>query len=536
MGSFQITYDDFSGGQYMGPRSNNLPKNTWTGENVTSTPDGKLMPSEPLELSRYQKGVTSTGAVIYDHWIINGRSYVFTRWATSPVTGTMTIQNSVSDGTSAPTAPTAYPLEFPTAATPLLLVGQVAYAQAPAATAKEFYFADYLGAIYKIGAESTVGVITPISTALTGLLNANSANMGLYGYRLLAWSQYGKRLYYSNVDMTTWSASQYYEFNANIKNVIVRTNDLLVFTDAGVYSVTGTLGSTVTIQLIVPELNISEGMSNAVVVNRNAYFIDETGGGNITLFSGRIHVLNGATVQTAYQVLNSDTIAVSKKGAGQEIGHLGLASNGRLALQLTNGYFYIETTPGQWARYYSSRNDYTTAKYGQQRIGKPGPSAPDEFSLVASISTDSPFTSGDRGLVLTRYLHNTPDIENVDSGLRTSLPGVTAPTGTVNLSEYWHQKPFTVKEAFVQFYARTGYTPAITVGITPSGIVDLYSSYNGSSSVEASEPLSVGTANTNNASITQTYRVNDAAKGFGISPYLTFTNATIQRLILNCED
>jgi len=189
MGSFQITYDDFSGGQYMGPRSNNLPKNTWTGENVTSTPDGKLMPSEPLELSRYQKGVTSTGAVIYDHWIINGRSYVFTRWATSPVTGTMTIQNSVSDGTSAPTAPTAYPLEFPTAATPLLLVGQVAYAQAPAATAKEFYFADYLGAIYKIGAESTVGVITPISTALTGLLNANSANMGLYGYRLLAWSQ-----------------------------------------------------------------------------------------------------------------------------------------------------------------------------------------------------------------------------------------------------------------------------------------------------------------------------------------------------------
>lgn len=533
MGSFQITYDDFSGGQYMGPRSNNLPKNTWTGKNVTSTPDGKIMPSEPLELSRYQKGVTSTTATIVDHWIVGDDSYVFTRWGTTPNTGTMTVHSSIFDGTTAPTAPTMYPLQYPTAATPLLLSGQVAYAKAPAAIASDFYFADYLGNIYKIGAAVSTGVITQISTVLNGAVT----NIALYGYRLLAWDTGNERLFFSNTDMTTWSASQYYDFNGDIRNVVARTNDLLVFTDAGVYSVTGTLGSSVTIQLIVPELNVSEGMSNAVVVNRNAYFIDETGGGNTTLFSGRIHVLNGATVQTAYQVLNSDTIEVSKKGSGYEIGHLGLASNGRLALQLTNGYFYIETTPGQWARYYSSRNDYTTTTASkQQKIGKPGPQAPDELCVVASISTASPFTSGDRGLVLTRYLHNTPDIENVDSGLTTALPGVTAPTGTVTLPEYWHQKPFTVKEAFVQFYARTGYTPAITVGITPSGMVDLYSSYNGSSSVEASEPLTVGTANTNDASITQTYRINNAAKGFGISPYLTFTNATIQRVILNCED
>ena len=532
MGSFQISYDDFSGGQYMGDKSNNLPKNTWTGKNVTSTPDGKLVPSEPLELSRYQKGVSSTYAAISDHWVIADNSFVFTRWGTSPVSGTMTHQGSITDGTSAPYTATAHNLTY--LGTDLYIYGKVAYAQPPGAGSSDFFFANWNGDIYRIGALVNTGVISLVSTALNGAIGVGG--MALYGYRLIAWGS-GKFLYYSNTNMTTWSNSQYYEFNSQILNVVPRTNDLLVFTIDGVYSVVGVLGSSVTIQLIVPGLNISNGMSQAVVVNRNSYFIDETGGGQPTLFSGRIHALTGSTVQTPYQILNSDTIEVSKKNSQNEIGHLNVANNGRLAIQLINGYFYIETTPGTWARFYSSRNNPATiTESAQQRIGNPGPQAPDEFCLVASISTASPFSASDPGLVLTRYIHNTPNIENVDTGFITSLPGVTAPTGTVKLSEYWHSKPFTVKEAFVQFYARTGYTPAITVGITPTGIVDLYSSYNGSVSIEASEPLSVGTANSNNASITQNYRINDASKGFGIQPYLTFTNATIQRVILNCED
>jgi len=526
MGSFQITYDDFSGGQYMGNRSNNLPKNTWTGKNVVSTPDGKLMPSEPLELSRYQKGVTSTGATIADHWILGNKSYVFTRWLTSPNSATLTVHDDNDDGTTAPNTPTAYPLTY--LGLDLLVAGKVAYAQAPASSFADFYFG-HLGKIYKFSL--VTNTVTLVSSALS-----DSTNVMLYGYRLISYSS-TKFLYYSNTDMTTWSASQYYEFNSTIKNVVVRTNDLLVFTDEGVYSVVGVLGSSVTIQLIVPGLNTSLGMKRAVVVNRNAYFIDDAGSGNFSLFSGRIHALTGSTVQTAYQILNSDTIEVSKKATGHTISHLNVANSSRLALQLSNGYFYIETTPGVWARFYSSRNNYTTIDASnQQKIGNPGTQAFDEFCVVASISTDSPFSASDPGLVLTRYIHNTPDIENVDTGFITSRPGVTAPTGTVKLSEYWHSKPFTVKEAFVQFYARTSYTPAITVGITPTGIVDLYSSYNGSVSIEASEPLSVGTANSNNASITQNYRINNASKGFGIQPYLTFTNATIQRVILNCED
>ena len=534
MGSFQITYDDFSGGQYMGNKSNNLPKNTWTGSNVVSTPDGKIMPSEPLELSRYQTGSSTSAAYIFDHWVVNSSSYVFSRWAGSTSDGKLTVQ-FLPNGTGAPYTATAYNLLDGSGST-VYPTGQVAYAQIPGRNYADFYLINGAdGNIFRIGAQYNTGQVTLISSALYGIVISDTANLALYGYRLIMWGP-SNRLYYSNTDMTTWSTAQYYEFNGFINNVVVRTNDLLVFTDEGVYSVVGVLGSSVTIQLIVPASNISEGMREAVAVNRNAFFVDDTG--VQSSFDGKIYALTGSTVQVAHQILNSDTIEVSERqNAGHSIGHFGVVNNGRLAFQLVNGYFYVETTPGTWSRFYSSRNNYSdTLNHHQQRIGKPGPGSPDEYCVVASISTASPFSSSNHGIVLTRYIHNTPNIENINTSFGRTVKGTTPPTGTVQLSEYWHSKPFTVKEAFVQFYARTSYTPAITVGITPTGIVDLYSSYNGSASVEASEPLSVGTANSNNASITQNYRINDASKGFGIKPFLTFTNATIQRVILNCED
>lgn len=532
MGSFQITYDDFSGGQYMGRKSSNWPKNTWLGENVMCTPDGNLMPSQPLELSRYQKGVTSTYAEIYDHWVIDDVSYVFTRWGTTVQSGTMTRQSSVWNGTTAPYTPTVTDLVY--AATNVPTMGAVAYAQPPGNVSSFFYFAGSLGDIYRIS--PTSGTITQVSTVLNGLIGTGtSAGIALYGYRLIAWGS-SKFLYYSNTDIVTWSATQYYEFNSSILNVVVRTNDLLVITYGGVYSVVGTLGVSVTIQLIVPELNVAGGMADAFAVNRNAYFIDEVGSG-VGRFSGRIHALVGSSVETPYQILASDTTETSQRSTPYDAAVLGAGSNGRLILQLVNGFCYIETTPGQWARYYSSRLNYATVGGSRQMmIGKPASLSPNDFSLVASISTASPFTSGDRGLVLTRYLNNIPDIENIDSGMRTSYLGTQAPTGTATLPEYWHSKPFTVKEVFVEFFARTSYTPAITVGITPTGIIDLYGVDNGGTLVEASEPLTVGTANTNSASITQRYHVNNAAKGFGATPYLTISNATIKRVILNCED
>ena len=73
MGSFQITYDDFSGGQYMGNKSTNLPKNQFTGENVVSLPDGRLVPVGALTAGTYTPTGSFTSASILDHWVIGDK-------------------------------------------------------------------------------------------------------------------------------------------------------------------------------------------------------------------------------------------------------------------------------------------------------------------------------------------------------------------------------------------------------------------------------------------------------------------------------
>ena len=70
----------------------------------------------------------------------------------------------------------------------------------------------------------------------------------------------------------------------------------------------------------------------------------------------------------------------------------------------------------------------------------------------------------------------------------------------------------------------------------PSGIVDLYNNEVGGSFVSGYQPLTVGAPNSNLAPITQRFRSNNAAKGFGAKPQLNFSEVIIKRVILNCED
>ena len=524
MGSFQITYDDFSGGLYMGNKSTNLPKNTWFGTSAISTPDGKLIPSGS-DLASYYGPTAVVDIKIFDHWVIGVDSYVFANWL--PSTSRMVKTPDVNNGTK-------FPITIATSPNPLVsttltgvLAGKVAYESSTSL----FYYINTAGTIYSV---STTGTVTSVSAALAGL---GLTDVASYGYRLVAWGGTNatakKRLYYSDTTLATWSTGAYYEFTGTILNVLPRTNDLLVVCDTGVFSLVGVLGSSVTNQLIVPQSNIAEGMRNAVVVGRNVYFLDQTLVGSP---DGRIYRLTGSSVQ-AVQTLNiPDVVEASTKGIEQ--GVIGAVNDGRIVVQLRTGYCYAETIPGTWARFYGAVNNFSSDLSNQTRIGRAGPNSLNEYFLVASVD---PYLEPDYypGIVLTRYIHNVIDIVNVDNDFQyVSTPATSdfRPTGDVTLSEYWHSKPFNVKEIFVEFFPRLGGDPTISAGINPTGIVDLYAAENGSSYIQSSEPLMVGVANTFSSSVTQRFRSNDAAKGFGVKPFINFADATIKRVILNCED
>ena len=510
MGSFQITYDDFSGGQYMGPRSTNQPKNTWFGENVTALPNGQLIPVGSKLVSTVTKVSTTASAAIRDFILIGDTSFMFVSYLPGS-TCRMTKTSNIASGTGFPITSVNYTLTG-------IIAGKVAY---DPSNSPNFYYINTTGNIYSITQGGSLALVS------AALLSLGLTNMAMYGYRLLAYGSSSKRLYYSDTTLSTWSTANYYEFTGNILNVIPRTNDLIVVCDTGVYSVVGVLGSSITIQLIVPGVNVSEGMVDATVVNRNIYYLDQqlTGAPD-----GRIYGLNGSSSQPV-ATMNLNDINTAQAASTTEAFRLSVLNDGKLVTMSKVGYAYVETISDTWARLNNTAANSSSTIAKQHQVATPGTNSYNEFFVAAFVDDTT------NNIFIHRYIYNVTQITNDDINLQPGgSAGTSAPTGTVTLTEYWHSKPFTVKEAFVEFYARPSYTPAITVGIKPTGMVDVYSSYNGSVSVEASEPLTVGTANANNASITQRYHVNNAAKGFGVTPYLTFTNATIKRVILNCED
>lgn len=513
MGSFQISYDDFSGGQYMGNKSNNLPKNTWHGTGVVTTPNGRLIPtgSSLAATKVYASGGT---AKIYDHWVIGGDSYVFIEFTKSGTFPNLIKTAGVNNGSTFPITPSTTTLTGP-------LAGKVSYYPATSL----FYYISTAGTIYSV---TTSGTETSVSAALAGL---GLTDIASYGYRLVSWGGTNatakKRLYYSDTTLATWSTANYYEFSGTILNVLPRTNDLLVVCDTGVFSLVGVLGSSVTNQLIVPQENVTEGMKDATIVGRNMHFLDQLANGSL---DGRIYRLIGSTVQP------TDTLEIEDVSAqtGLEQARIMAVNDGRLVVMMRNGTCYAETSKGQWGRHFIG-SGYTLDSNAvkQQQVGRAGPNSLNEFFMVASYSETASI------LYIERFIHNaiTPTPTNANITITGSGTGASYPSGTVTLPEYWHSKPFTVKEMFIEYSVGNDVlcTPSILAEIIPTGNVDVL--VTNIANITSTQEPNIAQANTEfNTYVFERFRPNNASKGFGAKAYLSFSAVTIKRVILNCED
>ena len=521
MGTFQISYEDFSGGQYMGNKSTNLPKNQFTGENVVALPDGRLAPVGALTAGTYAPTGTFTSASILDHWVIGdtkSNAYVFANWFTSPSTNSsrMIKWTAINNGTLFPlTTSTSAPNTATVTTLTGTLAGEVAYDNNSA----KFYYVSTAGNIYSV---TTAGTVVLVSTALAGL---GITDIAVYGYRLVAWGGTNKRLYYSDVTGATWATNNYYEFTGTILNLLVRTNDVVVITENGVFSLVGVLGSNITNQLIVAQANITEGMRDATVVGRASYFLDQSLAGSI---DGSIYRLTGSQVQAVATMLTDDMI--TNQAFGLEQARVSSVNDGRLVVMLRSGIAYAETTPGTWSRLNFSSSLIEKASTKQQQIGRAGANSLNEYFMVASVDKN---TAPTYTIKLDRFIHHINGLTNADNDFTYSSTASTSsnrPTGTVTLSEYWHSKPFTVKEMFVEYESTAN--SDIKASIIPTGNIDVVSA-------NVLSMTSSGVANmtqSSSATVTERFRPNDANKGFGVKPKLTIQSAIVKRVILNCED
>jgi hypothetical protein len=162
-------------------------------------------------------------------------------------------------------------------------------------------------------------------------------------------------------------------------------------------------------------------------------------------------------------------------------------------------------------------------------IAKPGLRASNDYILTAVSAP----TAGSR-VRIYRTLVNVPQPTYVDAvydyNFTAPYTPIVKPSGTVQLAEYWHQKPFTVKEMFVEYSVGT---EGIIYGyVEPTGVVDVPVS--NLPNVVATQFSDAG--QTSGGFRMYRYWPDNASKGFGMKPHLTLTNCTVKRVIVNCED
>jgi len=522
MGSFQIVYDDFSGGQYMGPKSTNLPKNTFDGVNVGNNPHGQLMAYGTPKAAYTATAVTnSTAAQIPDQWIVGTTIYSFCQWDVSSTWTAKMVKFDVANGTYFPSP----------AVTTTTLTGQIGGKIAYDNASAKFFYARIDGAnAGYIRSVTTGGTDASVSTVLGG---TGITDLVSYGYRTVAYGSTSKRLYYSNTDLTTWSTSQYYEFSGEILNVLPRSNDLLVVCTTGLFSVVGVLGSSVTIQQLLSSANTPEGMRDAIIVGRQAFFADSSRSGNV---DGRIYVLQGTNIQPAFTLDYEVVEGVNTDGGPQQIRCFNTA-DGQIGILTKGGSTSYSRRPdGTWARHGQSDGDFAPAierdAVSQMHIARPGPQAQSEYFVYAMVD----FADG-YDINFYRVINNVTAPTNIDydfSVSSTASGSIGYPSGTVTLPEYWHNKPFTVKHAIIEWSGDANST--LTARIRSTGILDTDSLAAYSGGTSSTITTNLGPTVVYGVYNTERFYIDNSQKGLGAKVILGLTQCRVKRVILMCED
>lgn len=513
MGAFQVVYDDFSGGQYMGSRPSNQPKNTWHGSDVITNPTGELIPVGTILCARNNGNF---GDRVIDHWLVGTEGYVFT-WNFFGGSPRMLKYSSNFANPTVVQSTTNYTL-------PQIPTGSVAFSS----ITNRFYWAYNSG--FTTRYYRTTG--TGTSTLMTGTINQLAKSVVLYKLRLLSWGL--SRLFYTGnwtgSDFGAWSDTLYYEFDSEILAVYPRTDDILVVCSGGIYSLSGVLGASVTIQLLIPGVGVADGMGSGDVVGRSLYYLDLAG--VTSSLDGRLYRMSGASSSPVGTFENTDYLFNISGSVRSFPGFVRSLPNNRIATQFRTGWTYSETVSGVFCRNKIFDKTYDPADEPPPSvIAKSGPGAPNDYICTATSAENN--TTG--RIEIRRTLINVPAPTYVDAAFITPSQTVNytpsiKPVGTVELPEYWHQKPFTVKEMFIEYSVATG--GSISASITPTGVVDV-----GPTEL-ASSGSSTTTDSTQTAGGFRMYRYwpNNSSKGFGMKPNMTLTNCTVKRVIINCED
>lgn len=237
---FDVVYDDFTGGHFVGPNAMAQPANTWTGYNVTVTPDeGMLMPAGGWVRS---DAITTSS---------NQRSAAI-HVAADTGGGMADLGVAFSVGT------TTY---IGTAITGIVSWGS-ALSSTPGEGSRVTYDSSVDAFVFGSSSASTVMRKTRVSGAVTTITPSGTGNT-FYGvwawkdwYLYLGFDEPNKLYFSAPADLTSWPALNFIQVGSAggppIEAIVPRADDILVGTREAWWQISGVLGQTTTVRRITP--------------------------------------------------------------------------------------------------------------------------------------------------------------------------------------------------------------------------------------------------------------------------------------------
>lgn len=524
MGSFAITYEDFTGGHYMGNRDTAQPANTWTGTNTVLDPRGNLIGSTAVQLPTLTGPTPGAGDTFSIDGVFSCPDYIVlftTHFSNSASTTTSRVYHYNISNTvwSSATTLTGNPKGF--------------IAPEQSSDKARFYYVDGSGNIRLV--EFTFGSTPSFSLSLVTATTNVTTSLYKYKYRLLGLGLTGtirNRLYYSDPTLTTWSATDYYEFPGLITNLATRTNDFVVTTTTGIYSVTGVLGESINIQEIYTFGELSQGMSNPITYGRDFVYLNDY----LDSMNGKIFAGLG---------VSKSLIGTLDLDAEPPL-NIGLINPGLIAVASENGYVYVSDSENRWARFelesWVATDLPTGSPGGGGTIGTsaitlanlPGnmyfaePAIkPYQTDLTDTVAYLARSANTNVKLYAAAHTRRAPAVPNGRDIL-------VVDTASVVLAEYWHQKPMVVREIIVEAeYVEATTDASLAVNIIPTGAVDINTTV---APGMTSSTITAPTEATAGSTIIQRFRANNAGRAYGFKPKLTHKGVRIKRVICVCED
>ena len=511
---FDVVYDDFSGGHFVGAVKVKQPRNTWVGANIaTDALDGTLIPLESFfsVVANFTTATTGTAANATRPIWFGSLNRIL--WATN-------LAINIIDVGATPT------------------IASIASATAPLVNSLPCVF----GAEVLFPAASAATLIRYAPYTAIVATNTVPAQMS----RIISWGQFvfgvstaqPYTVYFSNPGAAaTWTATDTFNVGASASLVIngwcVHQGNLWFATNEGWFVATGIPNSTLSVRQVTTIETTADPVSiDTTIVSPGTTTSVLTSGDPVYANSGIVRELAGSRTRVLNYAASPDGREPVPMYELTRIGNHVIASSranygnvvdeGGASVNLGATLWILDIRSGVWTR-------RQLPAHTPKRLG------------VSPANTTALF-----------YLTGSPDVENAwiarlsPSGLYANSDN-TLPSATVELAEYNHHTQFRVKEILAEVDYGNPQGPvtnerSISVAVRASGnplenAQDLSLARSVSSTLLHVLP-SYGQTGFNITQRRSWVRFNpsDGSDTFTASPIITLTGVKLRRVIMRCQE